>query len=132
MGEPAIETVDVVELRLAADSMDKGNTWFKDGSKVRQAAEEIVWLRRENDRHRAHNWIEFCEFLMTDPSEEEMTKWSDALERRVVEAERLVASGEFARLTATRSPDGIQTPPTSTQGPEGAHFHESHPAKGKP
>lgn len=86
---------DTVELRLAADALDKGMGWFKDGAKVRAAAEEIIRLRRENERHRAHNWIAFCDFLATHPTEDEMTAWSDDLDRRAAQAERLIDSAEW-------------------------------------
>ena len=72
----------------------------------------VAW--KEVARHRAHNWIEFCEFLMTDPSEEQMTTWDDALEKRAVAAEKLVASGDF-RVPLGLAPQPTAEPPVTEE-----------------
>lgn len=92
--------------------------------------EEVRALLDEVERHRAHNWIEFCEFLTTGPTEQEMVRWSDALNRRATAAEALVASGGFGRLSGIRSADVLIPPPTSTQAPATSEKAEPHPGDG--
>lgn len=41
---------EIKALREAADAIDRGGLWFKNGDRVRQAADTIEDLQAENDR----------------------------------------------------------------------------------